>query len=85
MSTCLGRGASNGHQDVTLLPKRATFYTTFHKNCGRVQSIRTTTCLKDEDEGKQGHTPCEIHLFSQMLFPLRFESHGDHNTATKVR
>ena len=35
-----------GFWDVTFLPTRACFSTTFLNNCGRGESIGTTTCLK---------------------------------------
>ena len=34
-----------GLQDVGFLPSRDSFSTTFHKNCGRGESLGTTTCL----------------------------------------
>ena len=33
-------------QGVAFLPSRATFYTTFLHNCGRGESLKTTTCPK---------------------------------------
>ena len=57
-----------GFQDVVFLPLCASFYTTFLKNCGRCESLVTTTCLKTVVVGKQGHAPCKILLLQQSLF-----------------
>ena len=42
-----------GFQDVAFLSSRASFYTTFLKNCGSGESLMTTTCLKNVVGGKQ--------------------------------
>ena len=60
--------------DVAFLPPRASFSTTFPKNCGRGGNLGTTTCLKNVVGGKQGHAPCRIlllqkkHLFVSVNF-----------------
>ena len=57
-----------GYQDVAFLPSRASFSTTFLKNCGRGESLGTTTFLKTVVGGRQGHAPCEVLLLQQSLF-----------------
>ena len=57
-----------GFQDVAFLPSRDSVYTTFHKNCGRGESLGTATYLSSVVGGKQGHAPCKIFLFQQFLF-----------------
>ena len=47
-----------GFQDVAFLPSKASLPTTFHTNCGRGESLRTTTCPKTVVGGKQGRGPC---------------------------
>ena len=42
--------------------------TTFHKNCGRDESLRTTTFLKTVVGGKQGHAPCKILSLHEASF-----------------
>ena len=44
--------------DVAPLPSRASVFTTFLTNCGRGESLGTTTCLNPVVGGRQGHTPC---------------------------
>ena len=55
-------------QDVEFLPSRARFSTTFLKNCGRGESLRTTTCPKTVVGGKQSHAPCKILSLKQNVF-----------------
>ena len=55
-------------QDVAFLPSRASFPTTFLKNCGRDESLVNTTCLKTVVVGNLGHAPCKILSFQQSLF-----------------
>ena len=43
-----------GLQDVAFLPSRASFYTTFLKNCGRGEILGTTTCHKTVVGDKPG-------------------------------
>ena len=50
-----------GFQDVVFLPFRASFFTTFLKNCGRGESLETSTCLKTVVGGKQVQPVCRIH------------------------
>ena len=61
-------------QHVAFLPSRASFHTTFLKNCGRGERLRTTTCLGTVVGGKQGHAPCRILLLqlSPFLCQLNF-------------
>ena len=40
-------------QDVAFLPTKASFSATFHNNCGRGESLGSTTCLKTVVLGKQ--------------------------------
>ena len=60
------------------------FYTIFHKNCGRGESLGTTTYHKTVVGGKQGHALCKILLPQQSLF-APVECHEDHKTVTKMR
>ena len=39
----------------------------FLKNCGRGESLETTTCLRSVVGGKQGHAPSRIPLLLQCL------------------
>ena len=57
-----------GFHDVVFLPSRASFSSTFLKNCGRGESLSTTTCIKAVVGGKQGHAPCRILSLQQCLF-----------------
>ena len=52
-------------QDVALLPYRASFSTTFPKNCGRGESLRTTICPKTVAGSKHGHVPSKMFLLQQ--------------------
>ena len=73
-----------GFQDVVFLPSRACFSTTFLKNCGRGDSLRTTTCLRNVDVGKQVLAHCKIFLFQQSLFFVSVLFHGHHKTVVKL-
>ena len=53
-------------QELALLLQRASFTTTFLKNCGRGERLITTTCPKAVVVGKQGNTPCKIILPHQI-------------------
>ena len=50
------------------LPSLASFSTTFPINCGRDESLETTTCLKNVVGGKQGHALCKILLLCNASF-----------------
>ena len=67
-----------GLQDVVFLPLRASFYTTFIKNCGRGEIVGTTMCVKTVFGGRQGHAPCKILWLQQSLF------YGDDKSVTKL-
>ena len=54
-------------QDEAFPPSRASFSTTFPKNCGRDKSLGTTTCLKTVVGGKHGHAPYKILWFRKSL------------------
>ena len=41
-----------GFQDIVFLPSRASVFTTFLKNCGRGESLKTSTCPKTVFWGK---------------------------------
>ena len=73
-----------GLQDVAFLPSRASVSTKFLKKCGRGDSLRTTTCLRTVDGGKQGHALCRILLLQQSPFFLSVKFHGDHKTVTNL-
>ena len=62
-------------QDVAFLPSRASFSTTFPKNCGRGKRLRTTICHRTVVGGKQGHAPCTIPLHQQSLFLCQLNSY----------
>ena len=59
--------------DLAFLPSRASFHTTFLRNCGRGDCLRTATCLSTLFGGKQGHAPCRILLLQQILFFVSVE------------
>ena len=73
-----------GFQDVALMQSRASFSTTFHKNCGRGESLGTTTCPKTVVGDKQGHALCKIILLQQIHLLCQVEFHGDHKTVIKL-
>ena len=56
----LGRGFLMGFQYVGLLPSRASFYTSFLKDCGRDENLIAATCLSTVFRSKHGHAPCKI-------------------------
>ena len=56
-------------QDAASLSSRASFSTTFLKNCGRSESLGTTTCPKTVVECKQWHAPSKV-LSLQQSFTL---------------
>ena len=64
-------------QDVALLPSRACSSTTFFKDCGRGESLRTTTCLKTVVGVSQGILHIK-YFYSNKAFFVSVESHGDH-------
>ena len=68
--------------DVAFLPSLASFSTTFHKNCGKGDSLRTTSCLRTVVEAKQGHAPYKILLLHKAFF-VSVEFNGDHYNAHK--
>ena len=72
-----------GFWDVAFKPFRASLSTTFHKNCGRGKSDRTTTCPKTVARCKQRHACKILSLQLKPLFPA--ELHGDNKTVTKLR
>ena len=57
-----------GFQDVAFLSTRSSFSTTFHKNCGIVESLRTTTYPKTVVVGKQGHAACKTPCSNKSSF-----------------
>ena len=72
-----------GFQDVEYLPSRASFFTTFLKNCGRGESLRTTTCLKAVVGVSKGMLPVKYVPIKPLFVSVEF--HRDHKTVTKVR
>ena len=58
-------------QDVVFLPSQAIFHITSLKNCGRGESLVTTTRPRNVVGVKQVHAPCELLLFQQSLFCVR--------------
>ena len=71
------------HSLMTMKFYQATFSTTFLKNCGRGESLKTTTCVKTVVGGKQGHAPCEILSLYKTSFFVSIKFNGDHTTAYK--
>ena len=71
--------------DVAFLPSRAISFTTFLKNCGRGESLGTTTCPKTVARGNQRHATCNICLLQQGLCFVSVDFCGDHKTVTKIR
>ena len=43
------------------------------------ESLRITICLESMLVGMQGHVPCGILLFCQLLFFVSVKFHEDHN------
>ena len=72
-------------QDVAFLPSRDSFSTTFVKNCGRGESLRTTTCLKTVVRVSKGMLPVKYFLLQQGLFLVSVKFHDDHKTVTKTK
>ena len=54
--------------ELQMGPTRASFHTTFPKNCGRSESPRTAICLKTVVGGKQGHAPVKYFAATNPLF-----------------
>ena len=73
-----------GFQDVLFLSSRASFSTTFLKNCCRGEGLRTTTCLKVVVGLSKGMLPVKYFCFNKAIFVL-MEFHVDHNTVPKLR
>ena len=59
------------------------FSTSFLRNCGRGESLWTTTHCESIVGGKQGYAVCKILLFHQMLISVSIKFHGDDKTGTK--
>ena len=74
-----------GFQDVAFLPSRASFSTTFLRNHGRSESIRTTACLISVGSGNQGYAHCKIFPLQQSVFFMSVKVHGDHTADTRMR
>ena len=69
-------------QDVEFLLSRASYSTTFLKNCGRGERIRSNTCPKTVVGDKQGHAPRRIlSLPKASVVPVEFI--GEQKTAYK--
>ena len=73
-----------GSHDVPVL-FRFSFYNKFHKNCGRSESLMTTTCPRSVVGGKQGFAPYEIPLHQQSLYFVSAVFHGDNKTVIMLR
>ena len=73
-----------GFHNVTFLLSEASFSATFLNNCGRGESLRTTTCLRSLVGCRQGHDPCEILLLKQSLF-VSVKSYRGHKTVMELR
>ena len=54
----LGRGALSEFSGCRGPASRATFTTTFLRNCGSGEGLGTTSCPKTMTGGRQGHPPC---------------------------
>ena len=70
--------------DAAFFSYHASFFTIFLENCGRGESLRTSTCHRSVSGGMQGYAPCKMHLLQQNLFFVSFEFHGDHKTVTNM-
>ena len=55
--------------DVAFLLSRASITTTFLKNCGRGESLGTTTCLTTVAGEKHGHAACKVVIEVEVLGP----------------
>ena len=72
-----------GFQDIAFLPTRASFSTTFLKNCGRGESLGTTTCPKTVVGVSKGMLPVK-YFCSNKAFFVSVIFHGD-KIAKKMR
>ena len=57
-----------GFQDLAFLPSRACFFTTFLTNCGRGESLVTTTCLKTVAGVNKGLLPVKYINSNKATF-----------------
>ena len=53
---------------VAFMLSRASFSSTFPKDCGRGEGLWATTCLKTVVRGKCGHASCNILFSIEPLF-----------------
>ena len=72
-----------GCQDVAFLPSKASFSTTFLKNCGRDESLGATTCHETVVVVSKGMLPVKYCNSSRASF-VSVEIHGDHESVTKL-
>ena len=70
-----------GSHDVAFLPSRASFSTTFLKNCGRGESLRTTTCLEAVVGVSTGMLPVKYFCYNKASF-MSVLFHADYKTVT---
>ena len=61
-------------QDVAFLNSRASFSTTFPRNCGRGESPRTAKLPKTVIGDNQGHAPCQLLQLQHSLFLYQLNS-----------
>ena len=74
-----------GFQDGAILHDRASFSTTtFQKNYGRDEGLRTTTCHKTVVGVSKAMLPEKYFCSIKPLF-VSVKFNGDHKTATKMR
>ena len=59
-----------GIHDAAFLPSRATMSTTFHKSCGRGESLRTTTCPKTVVGVSKGMLPAKYVNSNNAYFSV---------------
>ena len=72
-----------GFQGVAFLSSQASSSTTFLENCGRGESLETTTCHKTEVGASTGMLPVKHLPYNKASF-ASVEFHGDHKTFTKL-
>ena len=56
-----------GFHDVEFLPSSASFFTTFLKNCGSSESLRTATCLNTVVGVSKGMLPVKYFFCTKSL------------------
>ena len=70
-------GTLKGFSGVAFLFFRNSFSTTFLKDCGKGEGLRTTTCTKTVVGVSKGILPVKRFCFNKAFF-VSVQFHGDH-------